>query len=161
MFLAFAVTCKLIWGAPAGFMLVMLRDLEICFELLETRMIYYHWHIFQRDHLRENTEKWQPFSSACRVVQYYSLIHSGNRQRCKVLSLQYLKKTTTKHNTSIKNIDLSPLGRRISALVPNSYKLRRPLPKIYSWDVNGILPLEQEQLRSVKTTYTFGHTGLN
>lgn len=57
MFLAFAGTCKLIWGAPAGFVLDMLRDLEICFELLETRMIYYHSHIFLRDYLRGNTEK--------------------------------------------------------------------------------------------------------
>lgn len=61
----------------------------------------------------------------------------------------------------MKNIDLSPFGRRISALVPNCYKPRRPLPKFYSLDVNGILPLEQEQLRTVKTTHTLGHTGLN
>lgn len=57
----------------------------------------------------------------------------------------------------MKNIDLSPFGRRIPALVPNCYKLRRPLPKLYSWDVNGILPLEQEQLRAVKTTNIWTH----
>lgn len=42
MFLAFAMSCKLVWGSPAGIILHMLRDLEICFELFETRMIYYH-----------------------------------------------------------------------------------------------------------------------
>jgi len=61
---------------------------------------------------------------------------------------------TKNHKTCIKNIYLSPLERRISTLVPNYYKLRGLLPKLYSLDVNGILPPKQQQLRAVKTTHT-------
>lgn len=91
--------CKCFW--PLQWLASWFGELQldlwwICLETWKFALNYVkqEWSITIDRFSRETTwgeilKKWQPFSSACRVVQYYSLIHSGNWQRFKVLSLQY------------------------------------------------------------------------